>query len=173
MTPTTSPPPAQPPLTLPPRETGRRETFFALLGTLIFGAMLVALSIYTVPNLVSDWRVRGNAQPVASGRVTDGSCSSKLFLNICDATLSVQTKSGVMSRDVNYIFSDFHTGSYTVTVLADPEHPELPTTDMALDKIWNRTITLLIGGGILLAMTVAPVIAFFRKLRARREERLA
>jgi hypothetical protein len=164
-------PPRQ--LTLPPQGGGWRETFFSLLGTVMFGAMLVALSIYTVPNLVTDWQVRGAAEPVADGRVTEGSCSSRLMLNICDATLSIATKSGRVSRDVNYIFADVHSGDYTVTVLADPAHPELATTDMALNMIWNRTITLLIGGGILLALTVAPIIALFRKMRARREEAAA
>lgn len=157
------------PLTLPPQGSDWRQTLWALLGTLIFGAMLVAVAIYTVPNLVNDWRIRDTAQPVAGGRVTEGSCSSKLLLNICDATLSVQTKSGAVSRDVNYIFTDMHSGSYNVTVVADPAHPELPSTDMALEKLWNRTITLLIGGGILLALTLAPIIGLIRRL-LRREE---
>ncbi|MBP0494322.1 hypothetical protein [Roseomonas indoligenes] len=160
-------PPRQ--LTLPPATGGWRETFFSLLGTVMFGAMLVALSIYTVPNLVTDWQVRSTAEPVADGRVTEGSCSSRLMLNICDATLSIMTKSGRVSRDVNYIFADVHSGNYTVTVLSDPARPELATTDMALNMLWNRTITLLIGGGILLALTVTPIIALFRKMRARRE----
>lgn len=155
------------PLTLPPQEGDWRQTLWALLGTLMFGAMLVAMAIYTVPNLVSDWRIRDTAAPVAGGRVTEGSCSSKLVLNICDATLSVQTKSGPVSRGVNYIFTDMHSGSYSVTVLADPTHPELPTTDMAIEKLWNRTITLLIGGSILLALTLTPIIGIVRRLRGR------
>ncbi|MFT8246212.1 hypothetical protein [Roseomonas sp. BN140053] len=158
-------PPRQ--LSLPPQDGGWRGTLFALLGTLMFGAMLVAIAVYTVPNLVSDWQVRGTAQPMADGRVTEGKCSSRLVLNICDATLSVRTKTGVVSRDVNYIFTDIHSGDYSVTVLADPARPELATTDMALDKLWNRSITLLVGGGILLALTVAPVIGLIRRLRAR------
>ncbi|MCR0981476.1 hypothetical protein [Roseomonas populi] len=158
-----------PQLTLPPQGGGWRETFFSFLGTLMFGAMLVALSIYTVPNLITDWQVRGVAEPVAEGRVTDGSCSSRLMLNICDATLSIMTKSGRVTRDVNYIFADVHSGDYSVAVLADPAHPELATTDMGLNMLWNRTITLLVGGGILLALTVAPIIALFRRMRARRE----
>lgn len=161
------------PLALPPKEADWRQTLWALLGTLMFGAMLVAIAIYTVPNLVSDWRIHGTAQPVAGGRVTEGSCSSKLILNICDATLSVLTKSGPVSRDVNYIFTDLHSGNYTVTVLADPAHPELPTTDMAIGKLWNRTITLLVGGGILLALTVAPIIGMIRRLRGRENAGLA
>jgi hypothetical protein len=158
-----------PPQTLPPQDGGWAGTLWGLLGTLMFGAMLVAIAIYTVPSLVSDWRVRETAQPVADGRVTEGSCSSKLVLNICDATLSLRTKSGTVSRDVNLIFTDVHSGDYTITVLADPAHPEWATTDLAIDKLWNRTITLLIGGGILLALTVAPIINIIRRLRQREE----
>jgi hypothetical protein len=157
------------PLTLPPQGDDWRHTLWGLLGTVMFGAMLVAIGIYTVPGLVSDWQIRGTAQPVAGGRVTEGSCSSKLVLNICDATLSLQTKSGPVSRDVNYIFTDVHSGSYSVTVVADPAHPELATTDMALEKLWNRTVTLLVGGGILLALTIAPIIGIIRRLRRRDE----
>ncbi|WP_458096684.1 hypothetical protein [Roseomonas sp. WA12] len=155
------------PMTLPPQGSDWRQTLWSVLGTLMFGAILVAIAIYTVPNLVSDWRIRDTAQPVAGGRVTEGSCSSRLMINVCDATLSVQTKSGIVSRDVNYIFADLHSGSYSVAVVADPAHPELPTTDMALQKLWNRTITLLIGGGLLLALTVAPVVILIRRFFGR------
>ncbi|SHJ89548.1 hypothetical protein SAMN02745194_03662 [Roseomonas rosea] len=157
------------PLTLPPQGDHWRHRLWGLLGTVMFGAMLIAIGIYTVPGLVSDWRIRGTAEPVAGGRVTEGSCSSKLVLTICDATLSLQTKSGPVSRDVNYIFTDVHSGSYSVTVVADPAHPEPATTDMALEKLWNRTITLLVGGGILLALTMAPIIGIIRRLRHRDE----
>lgn len=161
------------PLALPPPEADWRQTLWAVLGALMFGAMLAAMAVYTVPNLISDWRIRDTAAPVAGGRVTDGSCSSKLVLNICDATLSVQTKSGPVSRDVNYVFTDVHSGSYSVTVLADPAHPELPTTDMAMEKLWNRTVTLLVGGGILLVFTIAPIIGLIRRFRRRENAGMA
>ena len=159
---TTEPSPS---LTLPPQDGGWKGTLLGLLGTLMFGAMLVAMGIYTVPSLVSDWRIRDTARPVAGGRVSEGSCSSKLVLNICDATLSVATKSGAVSRSVNYVFTDVHFGTYTVTVVADPMRPELPTTDMALERLWNRTITLLIGAAFLLTFTLLPIVGLVRRLR--------
>jgi len=162
-----APPGPARPLTLPPQGGGWKNTLLGLLGTVMFGGILVAASIYTVPDLVSDWRIRDTARPVADGRVSKGSCNSRVAINICDATLSVMTKSGRVTRDVNYIFADVHVGSYSVEVLADPAHPELATTDMALEKLWNRTITLLVGGLLLLALAVAPVIALVRQLRGR------
>ncbi|MBE9604576.1 hypothetical protein IAI18_06840 [Acetobacteraceae bacterium H6797] len=154
-----------PSLKLPPQEQSWRQTLLSLLGTVMFGAVLVAACIFTLPNLINDWQIRDTAQPVAESRVMSGSCSTKLVFNICDATLAVRTKTGVVTHDVNYVFVDMHTGDYSVEIMADPAHPELSTTDMALDKLWNRTITLLVVGGILLALTITPIIAIIRRLR--------
>ena len=156
-----------PPQKLPPQDGGLAGRLWALLGSVMFGAMLVALAIYTLPSLVSDWRIHDTARPMAGGRVTEGSCSSKLVVNICDATLSFQTKSGAVSRDVNYVFAGVQSGDYTVTVLADPAHPEWATTDMAIERLWNRTITLLVISGLLLSLTLAPAIALVRRLGNR------
>jgi hypothetical protein len=144
---------------------GWRQTLWSWLGALMFGAILVALSIYTLPNLISDWQVRATAIPFADGRVTEGSCQSKLFVHLCTATLAVRSKSGSFTRDVNYVFADLHTGDYSVSVMADPARPEMLTTDLALDRLWSRTLTLLVGGGLLLALTLAPIVALIRRPR--------
>lgn len=159
--------PSEPPerLTLPPANEGWKHTMWVILGALMFGAMLVAAAVWTAPALVSDWQIHNAAQPVADGRVSEGKCNSRLVFHICDVTLSVATNAGRVSRDVNYVFTGFHFGDYSVTVLADPARPELATTDMALDKLWNRTITLLAVSAVLLALTVAPVVALFRRWR--------
>ena len=149
------------------KKEGWGQKLLSLLGMLMCGAMLIALSIYTVPNLVSDWQVRDTAMPYADGRVTEGSCHSKLFVNVCTATLAVQSKSGRFVRDVNYIFADIHTGSYSVAVMADPAQPEMLTTDLALDKLWSRTLTLLVGAGFLLTAVLSSIIGLIRRLRRR------
>lgn len=155
-------------LTLPPANEGWKQTMWVVLGALMFGAMLIAAAVWTLPALVSDWQIHDVAQPVADGQVSKGKCSSQLVLHICDATLTVATKAGQVSRDVNYVFTGFHIGDYAVTVLADPARPELATTDMALDKLWNRTITLLVGSGLLLMLSVAPIVALLRRWRRAR-----
>lgn len=147
----------------PPPRGGWRRALGTVLRTLISGAMLAGMALYVLPDLVDDWRIRGTAVPVAGARVDNGSCSSKLVLHICDATLTVPGKPRALSRHVNYVFADVHWGGYTVSVLADPAHPELPTTSLALDRIWSRTLTLLAGGGMLLALVLGPVIALFRR----------
>lgn len=154
-----------PRLTLPSRNSGWGHNIKLALAVLMFAGALVALAIYTAPNLLTDWQVRDAAQTVPNGEVIKGSCSSNLVFNICDATLTVPTKSGPVSRNVNYVFTGVHVGDYSVEVMADPARPELATTDMALDKLWNRTLTLLAGAVILLALTVMPLIAIVRRSR--------
>ena len=127
---------------------------------------LVAALVWTAPVLVSDWQIHATAQPVANATVTEGRCNAKLVFNICDATIRVTTKSGSMTRSVNYVFTGLHLGDYSVRTLADPAHPELASTDLGLDRLWNRTITFALGSLLLMALTVLPLWALVRNRRA-------
>ena len=158
-------------LRLPPTDRDWKQTLWVTLGILMFGAMLVAAAIYTAPALVSDWQVRETARPIENAEVTDGKCSSKIVFHICDVTLTVATPSGELTRRMNYVFTGVHVGDYSVRVMADPARPELATTDLALDKLWNRTITLLIVAALLLAFTVLPIVAAIRNWRTSRAAR--
>jgi hypothetical protein len=155
----------------PPNDRDWKQTLWVILGILMFGAMLVAAAIYTAPALVSDWQVRNTARPISNAEVTQGKCSSKIIFHICDVTLTVETPSGDLTRRMNYVFTGAHVGDYNVQVMADPARPELATTDLGLDKLWNRTITLLIVAGVLLAFTILPVVAAVRSRRASRAAR--
>lgn len=153
------------PLRLPPADRGWKHTLWVVVGFLMFGAVLVAATIYTAPALVADWRVRDAARPVSDARITDGKCSSKIVLHICDMTLNLRTPSGSVSRRINYVFTGVHVGDYSVGVMADPARPELATTDLGLDKLWNRTITLVAIMAVLLAFTVLPLVMMVRNRR--------
>lgn len=156
------------PLTLPPADQDWRNTLWALLGALMFGAMLAAACIWTAPALVTDWQIRDRAQPVADGRLTEGKCSSKLVLHICDVTVAVRTPAGVASRSANLVFAGVHLGDQGVRVMADPARPELATTDLALDRLWNRTVTFVVVAALLLAVSVAPLAGLLRRWRGAR-----
>lgn len=157
------------PLSLPPRSGGLSQRIWATLGFLLFAGLLVAMVVFTGPALVSDWQVRGSAQPAEQGRITEGSCSTKLVLAICNVTLANRTAAGTVTRAVNYVFTDLHFGDYSAEVLADPARPDLITTDLALEKLWNRTLTFLVGAGALLAFLVLPILAVIRNRRAARD----
>ena len=69
---------------------------------------------------------------------------------------------------LNYAFTDLHFGSYNAEAMADPAHLELITTDLALDRLWNRTLTFLFVAVFMLACVTVPLIAFMRKRRTAR-----
>lgn len=154
------------PLRLPPERIGWTGSFFVLFGVLALGAILAASAVYTAPVVISDWQVRGTAQPAPAARVSEGKCSTKLVIHICDVTLSLRTPKGEVKRRVNYVFSGLHLGDYSAGVMADPARPDLVTTDLGLDRLWNRTITLLVLAGAILACIYGALLSLIRNRRA-------
>ena len=154
------------PLRLPPPSQGWGNIFWTLFGLVALAALLVACAVFTAPPVLSDWQVRDTARPVAEARVTDGKCSAKIVLHICDVTLNLRTPTGTVVRRVNTVFTGFHVGDYNIRVMADPARPDLVTTDLALDRLWNRTITLLVIAGALSSIIVAGIAAMIRNRRA-------
>lgn len=150
----------------PPVRGGWREALLVTVAALMFGGFLVASLVSALPVLVSDWSIRDAARPIADAEVLGGSCKTELILDICDATLRVRTLGGPVSREVVYAFTGLHLGDYTVRALADPARPELVSTDLGLDRLWNRTITLGLGCAVLLALTLLPLWALVRNRRA-------
>ena len=157
--------PSQPPLRLPPASGGWRHTLWVLVGVAGLCGILVACALYTAPAVLSDWQVREAARPVAAARVIDGRCSTKLVIHICDATLSLPTPKGAVTRRVNYVFSGVHLGDFSIRVVADSARPDLVTTDLGLDRLVNRTITLAV---VVLATFAGIVAALAALVRNRR-----
>lgn len=146
---------------------------FSQLSAVLWGAIIAAgalmIVIPPIPDLVSDFAVRGAARPIADATI-DGRCSvHALVMTECAATLSAK-RQGLpeLRKEVHYWFADFHAGEYTATVVADPAQPENITTDLALDKLWNRIATLLLVGPCLLGLGFSFVMYIGRALRARR-----
>ncbi|TXN05152.1 hypothetical protein FV222_06910 [Methylobacterium sp. WL103] len=154
------------PLRLPPPSQGWGNIFWTLFSLVALAALLVACAVFTAPPVLSDWQVRDTARPAAEARVTDGKCSAKIVLHICDVTLNLRTPTGTVVRRVNTVFTGFHVGEYNIRVMADPARPDLVTTDLALDRLWNRTITLLVIAGALSSIIVAGIAAMIRNRRA-------
>ncbi|KQP00426.1 hypothetical protein [Methylobacterium sp. Leaf91] len=153
-------------LRLPPPSQGWGNILWTLFGLVALAGLLAACLVYTAPPLLSDWQVRETAHPVADARVTDGKCSAKIVLHICDATLNLRTSTGAVARRVNYVFSGFHVGDYSIRVMADPARPDLVTTDLGLDRLWNRTLTFLAITGAIAAIIVLAIAGMVRNRRA-------
>lgn len=138
----------------------------------LFGlAVIVGFIVYSVgwvaPVVVTDGMIRGTAVPIQGGHLVEGSCSSKLFIHVCDLTLSAPGPSGLITRSIHYVFGSFTLGSFTVRTVGDPAHPGWLTTDLGLDYFWDRVVSLLIDLGLMAALLYGAVLGIRRTARLR------
>ena len=52
--------------------------------------------------------------------------------------------------------------------MADPARPDLVTTDLALDRLWNRTVTLLVIALLIVACIGGAIASLVRNRREAR-----
>ena len=142
--------------------------FLTVLGVAMFAAILVLSALFIAPTVLTDFQVRDTAEPVETARLVKGRCSSRVFVHLCDLSLSLTTKSRTVTRDVHYLFFDPHVGTYTVEALADLDRPEMLTTDLGLDKLWNRAISLAVLWALMLALLAGAALGVLGFLRRRR-----
>lgn len=161
--------PARPLHARPP--AARSAQAFALMAWLFCVGMLVFTVAFVGPDLLADWQVRDTAVEVTNGRLSKGRCHGKLFVYFCDATLTAPDPAGGprIQRSVDFAFASLTLGNFEAMVVADPRRPELLTTDLALDHFWDRVVTLLVGVGILGALSIYGII---RHLHTRRDTAL-
>jgi len=156
------------PMKVSPPDSGIFSQFSAVLWAAIVVCGALMIVVQPIPDLISDFAIRDTARPLAGATIEHGKCRSRLLLKSCEATLLAK-RQGLpeLRRKVDYWFFDFHSGDYTTEVMADPSQPEKMTTDLALDKLWNRTATLLLLGPFFLLIALVVVKYLFRTVRAR------
>jgi hypothetical protein len=131
---------------------------WAVVGLVLFGGFLALVAVEVGPAIRDDFAVRDGAQPSPAVRVVEGRCRSRLFLlQSCDITLSWRGKDGAATRKLSYMFVEPHMGSWSAQPMMDPARPELMTTDLGLDRLWNRVATA-IGGMVLALLLIGGVI---------------
>jgi hypothetical protein len=156
------------PLTVHAPGVGLRAQLWVAFWSLAVAAALGFFIVPLIGDLASDYSLVGKAQPVADARV-HGSCSTHGgVLTRCSATLVARGESAEIERKVDYFFVDFHPGSYEVAVIADPARPALLTTDLALDKLTNRLVTLALAGPLFASIIVLILLGARRTLRTQR-----
>lgn len=133
----------------------RLSGVWSVLGLLLFLGMGVASAVYIAPSVLTDLQIR-NPERI-NGRIASGKCSNRVFVHICDATLTIQTKDGPVQRETHIAFFDLHVGDYSATVVADPRHPEWITTSLALEHLWSRVATLLAFWAFVIGVLVMSV----------------
>ena len=123
--------------------------YCAAAGVILLTTFLITTAI---PELASDFSIRSTARPLAGAIIEQSSCVDREdYIMRCTATLLAK-RPGLpdLRREVNYVYFTFHSGKYILKVVADPSQPERMTTNFALDKLWNRTATLLLPSLLLL-----------------------
>ncbi len=135
---------------------------------MLVAGLFVAGLVWDGPVLVTDWMVRAKAVPIQGSQV-DGSCNEHLLLSTCRATLTAPGANGAtVTRFVEYAFTSIDTSSRSAQVVADPQRPEWLTTDLGLDRFWNRVATFLVSAALLGAIAVNQGRSVLRGLRNRR-----
>ncbi|WP_424814411.1 hypothetical protein [Roseococcus sp. YIM B11640] len=158
----------------PLRLTAPIETWRAwivgILGALLFGGAFAAMSFEAIPGLISDHEIRATAQPMPKTRIQSGRCKVRLLLlNDCEVTLSVpQDRGAPVRRTVHYLFVEPSFGNRDAMAMGDPARPELATTDLGLDRFWNRVMTL---GGMLAVSAALALGCLMLPILAGRQKR--
>ena len=150
------------------RPPGGGQWLRGLLGFLLIAAFLGGPLAWFGPGIVQDQRMRADARPLPSGRVSDGRCRIYLgFLTLCDATLTARGKNGPVTDDLHYAFAAWPGTQHVASVMQSAAWPERLTTDIGLDNLTNRMATL--GGWVLLwlGLLVAGGVAMWREARRR------
>ncbi|MFX8516184.1 hypothetical protein ABTM14_19620, partial [Acinetobacter baumannii] len=65
--------------------------------------------------------------------------------HFCDLAVSVTIGSETATKTINYVFTGPLDRQYAVHALADPDRRDIVTTDFGLQRLWNRTLTLVLG----------------------------
>ena len=134
--------------------TGVFNNVILLLGASLLLLGVIGLAGWVGPQLVQDWGIRNAARPVPHGHLLKSDCTEKLFIDLCDLTLSTDLPDGgAVQRTVYYLFASTPLEELTVRVMADPAQPALLTTDLGLDRLVNRTL-MLAGVAVLVLLAV-------------------
>jgi len=158
-------------IALPDRPLVVRPPSLGVGGIAVIVAAVVAVAVCVVApvgDLVTDVRFAGKAVPV-SGATVEGSCSSGTLFTTCEVTLSAPRRGAPpLRRQVDYLFAELGVEHHTFHVLADPARPSLLTTDLALERLWNRIITLVVSAVLFALGAMAVLLALAGDLRAQR-----
>lgn len=124
--------------------------------------------VWEGPGVVRDFQISQNPLVLEEGDVRNGRCKTrKALFTDCEARLVYSYNGRNYSTDVEVMFVDFHVGDYETGLVISADHPELATMTLALDKLWNRIITLTVFVALLGGMSLAMIFLGFRIWRVK------
>jgi hypothetical protein len=155
------------PLTLKAGRSSLGAWLGALGGMLLFGGFLVMVALDVGPAIRDDFAIAAQAKPVAGARITEGRCRSKVYLlQSCDLTIAWRGKDGMVTRELSYLFVEPHMGGWSAQPMADPARPDLITTDLGLERLWNRAATA-VGAVVVAIALIVGLLAAARAAQSR------
>lgn len=142
-------------------------------STPIILALTIFMLVWEGPGVVRDFQISQNPLVLEDGDVRNGQCKTrKAIFTDCKAQLVYRYEGRSYSTDVEVMFVDLHVGDYETGLVISADHPELATMTLALDKLWNRIITLTVFVLLLGGSSLAMVFLALRIQRVRRQLRL-
>ncbi len=125
------------------RPPGGNPWWRSILGLIFVVAMAGGAVAWYGPGLARDLVMQRDARPVVGGRVADGRCQIRLgVLALCDATLRATGKNGPVEDGMHLAFFDWPGSTYSAQVMQSAAVPDHLTTDIGLEKMSNRMLTL-------------------------------
>lgn len=159
------------PIALPDRPLVVRPPGLRVVGCAVIAALVacgVLGVVAPIGDLVTDLGLAGKAVPVP-GATVEGSCSIGAAFTTCDVTLTAPGRAApAQHRKVNYLFVEIGVVRHTFRVLADPARPALLTTDLGLDRLWNRVITLAVSAILSALGVMALLVGLGGSIRTQR-----
>jgi hypothetical protein len=152
----------RPPQTVGPLAAlGVFALLFGLLGWVLW---------WLGPDLVTDWRMRSDAVPAREVRIEEARCQSRLFVTqFCSVSLADDRSVADGKRTLRYGFIDAPRAQPAASVaLHSRSDPSLVSTDLGLDKLYSRTLTLAIVAALLALCAGVPVRMVQQGLRTSR-----
>ena len=140
-----------------------------LLGAIFMLGMAGGALAWFGPGMQRDLVMRADARPVVGGQVADGRCQIRLaVLALCDATLRARGKNGPVEDSLHLAFFDWPGASHAATVMQSASRPDRLTTDLGLERMTNRILTL--AGWVLFWLVILALgaVAWGRERRRRR-----
>lgn len=124
----------------------RRPVLPLLFGLLLPMCIVLAGAIWTAPPLIIDWQVRDIARAENPPKITQLKCQSLAALfHSCNVAVGQTVGPETLTRTINYVFAGRLPDNDAVQVLVDPDRRYIVTTDFGLERLWNRTLTLVLG----------------------------
>ncbi|MDR1075531.1 MAG: hypothetical protein LBL59_04300 [Xanthomonadaceae bacterium] len=128
-----------------------------MLALALCGLGVLALG---TPGILQDWKISKNPASVYAD--VGGECKTRLVLTHCDVTLNYRHQGKPVAVDRHFFFFDFGGGSYQVQALSLDGDRSKVTLDLAIDKLYNRIIFLLLAGAFFFAGAWGTMVNYRR-----------